>query len=405
MELDHMELEPEAPVHGHLAPGWYQSLRYFVSLHPRSEPVDEIPLPRDAPAKTKDGFYVVSQAHEAADPKVKVAKSKDDKSKDGKSKDDKADDRSHYRDHPIIQFNESFVLEREHLDPHLVVYVWARKKGMRDEEITLVGRGLASMHDFKIQRRFTTWSISDLNDGHKVAEMRMKFSVCSTPGPVRNPHLTDVKQNEVTIQWTPPANDHGSPVTAYKIAILLEKHKSEGPRWFTVCDQTKTANPVFVLENLTGHTAYMVDIRARNKAGVGDCCEFEAVTAAIAPEPPAKPWIHEARDGCLNIAWHPTANDGGAPILTYKVKMRKVIGTNGPRSTWNPFAPGGEDADATWEDLGSVGAAMQEQEEPSMYNAWIGPLESQQCEYRFQIFAQNSVGVSLGSEISDPHCT
>jgi hypothetical protein len=395
MELDHVELEPAAPVHGQLAPDWYQSLRYFVSLHPRPEHVDDIPLPRDAPAKTKEGSYVVSQAHEAADPKVKVATSKDDAK----------GDRAHYRDHPIVQFDEKFALEREQLDPNLVAFLWARKKGVRDEEITLVGRSVASMHDFKIQRRFNTWAVSDVNDGHKVAEMRLKFAVCSTPGPVRKPELSDGKQNEVTIQWTPPANDHGSPVTGYKIAILLEKHKTEGPRWFTVCDQTKTANPVFVLENLTGHTAYMVDIRARNKVGVGDACEFEAVTAPVSPEPPPKPWIHEARDGCLNIAWHPSTNDGGAPIMTYKVKMRKLLGSTGPASAWNPFGARDADANATWEDLGTIGAAMQEQAEPSMYNAWIGPLESKQCEYRFQIFAHNSVGDSQGSEVSDPHYT
>lgn len=391
VDLEDLELDPQAPVHGHVAPGWYESLRYFVSLHPHSEQdPDEIQLPRDAPRKSKEGQYLVSQVQEAKEPKTRVSKSKDE------------DDRAHYKNHPIAQFNEQMTLERDQLDLHLVAYVWAIKSSMRNESLTLIGRCLASMRDFKIQRRVTTWAVFDVEDGHRVAEMRLKFAVCTTPGPVRNPKLVEVKQKEVTIRWTPPANDHGAPVLSYKVAILLEKHPNEGPRWFTVCEATKKLDPIFVLENLTGHTAYMVDVRARNKAGVGDACEFQATTAPVQPEPPPKPQILEVRDGCLNIGWHPSTNDGGSPITAYKVQMRKVVGASGPQSNWNPFKQGD---DATWEDLGTVGAAMQEQAEPSMYNAWIGPLESKSCEYRFQVVALNRVGVSGGSEISEPHYT
>merc|ERR1719517_73638 len=130
----------------------------------------------------------------------------------------------------------------------------------------------------------------------------------------------------------------------------------------------------------------MVSVSAVNKVGPGDPCEFQITTAPVQPDPPSKPWIEEARDQCLNVAWHPPENDGGYPVTSYKVKMRKIIGA----SKWNPFGPGA--AKATWVDMGTVGAATDEQEEASMYNAWVGPLEAGACEYRFSIVATNRAG-------------
>merc|ERR1712217_669788 len=138
-----------------------------------------------------------------------------------------------------------------------------------------------------------------------------------------------------------------------------------------------------------------VDIRAINKVGIGDSCELQITTAPVEPEPPSKPWIHEARDGCLNVAWHPPDSDGGFPITAYRIRMRKILGAN----KWNPFGPG--ESKATWVDMGSVGAAMNSSAESPMYNAWVGPLESKSCEYRFQVSALNRAGESKGSELSD----
>jgi len=142
-----------------------------------------------------------------------------------------------------------------------------------------------------------------------------------------------------------------------------------------------------------------MDIKAVNKVGVGDSCEFQITTAPVEPDAPTKPWIQEARDGCLNVAWGPSPSDGGLPITAYKVKMRKILGA----SKWNPFGPG--ESKATWAEMGTVGASMSEEDEPSAYNAWVGPLEGASCEYRFQIVALSQAGMSQGSELSEAYYT
>lgn len=376
VELDELELHPDAP---DLQAGWFESLRYFISLHPRSEEPDHIPLPRDPPLQSVDGHYLVSQAQRAYKPAAQVGFSEDGPNQN-----------------LVATFEEAMSLPMEKLDHHLVAYVWAIKSGMMGAQTTtLVGRALAPLQDFQLQRKTTTWGIFDILAGHRVAEMRLRYHVCTTPAAVEDIQSADVKQSEVTVRWVPPKNDHGAQVIGYQISILLDPKPNEPPQWYRLCECTKSKTPVYVVANLKGNTAYLLDIRAVNKVGAGDAHEFQITTAPVAPDPPSKPWVEEARDGCLNVAWYSPENDGGMPITAYRIKMRKILGA----SRWNPFGPG--ETAASWVEMGSVLAAG----DASMYNAWVGPLEVGACEYRFQIQALNKLGESKASELSDPHYT
>jgi len=399
VDLEELELHPAAP---DMQVSWYHSVKYFVSLHPRSENPDSIPLPRDAPKATVPGQYLVSKILPPRTSRVKVgtkrANSEDEDSEDdGRQRPSTASKKAD-SGNPVVEFKEQLQLNMQKLDEHLVAYVWGKKSSMMDESITLVGRALAPLHDFNLQRRSITWGVFDVLESHRVAEMRARYSVATTPSAVQEPTLAEVRQTEVKIVWTPPQNDHGAPLLGYRISIMLEPRQYEEPQWFTLCECTKSSNPVYVVANLRGNKAYVVDIRAVNKVGPGDPCEFQIHTAPVDPDPPSKPWVEEARDGCVNVAWHPPLADGGSPVTAYKVRMRKILGA----TKWNPFGPG--ESKAIWVDMGSVAAATHDLEEEgtSMYNAWLGPLETTACEYRFQIVAASGVGESAGSELSDP---
>lgn len=404
VELEELELFPEAD-HEHLRPGWFESLKYFISLHPHSEHHDDIPLPRDAPRATVEGEYLVSQTQLPKHPGVQVGASM----KSGALASDKSmvgEGRRPINQHPVVTFREQMALTKEMLDTNMVAYVWGRKASITSESVTLIGRALAPLHEFEFQRRSTTWGVSDVVEGHQVAEMRLRYHVSTTPGPVQLPKLADSMRTEVTVKWEPPESDHGAPILGYKVAFLLENPRpgsNEGPSWFTLCECTKSTNPVYVVANLAGNTTYTLDIAAVNKVGPGDGCEFQVSTAPVEPDPPSKPWVDEARDGCLNIAWKPPASDGGLPILAYRIRMRKLVGGT-TFNQWHGMGPG--EKQATWVDMGSVGSRMcEEEEDPSVYNAWVGPLEATSCEYRFQIIALNKAGESKGSELSDAQYT
>lgn len=271
---------------------------------------------------------------------------------------------------------------------------------MMEETVILVGRSLAPLHEFALQRKYTKWGIFDVMKGHRVANVRLKYTVSSIPGPVLEPMLIEVQQTELRIAWTPPQNDHGAPILGYKVSIKLEQSVNHGPRWHTLCEQTKTLNPEYVIANLTGNKVYTVDVRAVNKVGVGDACEFQVATAPVNPDPPSKPWIEEERDGYFHVAWTPPSNDGGCPVQSYKLIMWKLLGA----SQWNPFGPG--ESKAVRVEMGKLEALQGEQQEPlSVYSDWVGPLEKVACQYRFQVVSISVAGISEGSELSNPRYT
>lgn len=370
IDLEELELRPESD---HMLPAWYQSVDYFISLHPNSEHHDDIALPRDPPRATVEGKYLVSKT---------VAPKKPTAQRTNK--------------HPYVPFNEQLSLMLDRLDTQLIAYVWGRKSSMRSEEVTLLGRALAPLHEYQLQRKSTKWGVFDVADQSRVAELRLKYSVCTTPAAPRDPQQAEAKQTEVTVTWEPPASDHGSPLTGYRIAILLDL--PDQPHWHTICELTNNLNPVYVVTNLTANKAYWLDVRAVNKIGAGDSCELQISTAPGQPTPPPKPWVDERRDGCFNVAWMPPKSGGGFPVTSYRIKMRKILGA----TKWNHMG----ESKPVWIDMGTIAACDKEQEgQPSMYNAWVGPLEPIHCEYRFQVFATNKTGESEGSELSDPEYT
>jgi len=306
----------------------------------------------------------------------------------------------------VAIFSEKLSLQTNHLHHHLVIYLWGRKASLTGEEILLLGWHVLPLRDYSLQRQSKVWGLFDVSSAEHVADIRMAYAVSTTPGQIQNPYNADASETEVTIKWSPPKNDHGAPVIGHNIALYMNDKVKE-PLWITLCERTKTANPIYVISNLTGNTTYLVAIRAVNKVGLGDACEFEIRTAAVNPAPPPKPWIQEARDGCLCVAWSPPATDGGSPILFYKVRMRKALGG----SKWNLF---GNTVQGSWTEMGTVTArhlgdgdevSEYEVHASTDYTAWVGPLEDKACEYAFQIIAVSSAGHSHGSPLSDLYYT
>lgn len=375
IDLEEVRLHHQSP---DLIPGWHETTTYYVSVHPFDR--DPSP-PLEAPKYTKEGEYLVSQAVGSKEPPVK---------------------NGHARHVP---FKEKLVLNTDRAIPNAQVLLWGKKGNIAHSEIILVGKTVISLFDYRLQRKLIPWNVMDLTVDMPVAEMFMRYEVKTTPAAVQLLHLTDVKQTQVTLHWSKPLNDHGSPVQGYKINILLtqEPGKTEGSMWHTLCECTKTLHTAFVVENLKGNTEYLVNVMAVNQVGAGDSYEFQIQTAPVEPSAPPKPWIQEARDGCLCIAWHSSDQDGGTPVTAYKVQMMKNKVTGNPLSKL--FGPAPEKS-AAWAEIGSVGAVMDElKDQPSVYTVWAGPLDDQSTEYRFRVYAMNNAGVSEPSALTDPHYT
>merc|ERR1740130_304272 len=153
----------------------------------------------------------------------------------------------------VSQFLDQLALQRPEIDLNLIAYVWGiRSNAFATEKAVLLGRAILPMTDWKLQRKMIPWSITDIPTGQLVGEMVLKFQVLTTPGPPLAPKVSDVGRKEVTLHWSPPANDCGSPVIGYKIDLKSpQEPKKDGsktqkearptsdPEWICLCELTE----------------------------------------------------------------------------------------------------------------------------------------------------------------------
>merc|ERR1712039_1143496 len=129
------------------------------------------------------------------------------------------------------------------------------------------------MGDANYYSRLAAWDVSDMESGEEIAEVRMIYTVCKAPGPIQLPHLSEVRQTQVTLNWSPPLEENGRRVTGYRIR-LLEPCKEQ---WITVCECTQRTH--FLVDGLTIGTSYLVNIQAINEVGIGESFELEIATS------------------------------------------------------------------------------------------------------------------------------
>ena len=108
------------------------------------------------------------------------------------------------------------------------------------------------------------------------------------PGPPGNPTVCDTTCDSVTLVWSQPAYDGGSPVTSYIVDIKpFDKNLAQSPleeNWDTA--SANVLETTYTLKKLKSDCLYNFRISAVNKAGVG---EAVVVVGAIKPEDRIEP--------------------------------------------------------------------------------------------------------------------
>ncbi len=92
---------------------------------------------------------------------------------------------------------------------------------------------------------------------------------CSTcisdlPGAPGKPDVTKVDSTYISIKWTPPKTDGGSPITGY----IIEKKETTATRWGKAIKETVTELEK-TIKNLLEGKEYEFRVAAVNKAGQG----------------------------------------------------------------------------------------------------------------------------------------
>jgi hypothetical protein len=132
--------------------------------------------------------------------------------------------------------------------------------------------------------------------------------------------LTTVAGTKVTLTWTTPQFDGGSPIQQYNVYATLDPN---GP-WTHIGSTLGPALQYVVNNAAPGKTTFF-RIAAQNQFGEGPPA---IVTAYIPPTVPGKVTVCNTtlpggwQSQIIRVTWDPPISDGGEPILFYRVDVR-----------------------------------------------------------------------------------
>ena len=128
----------------------------------------------------------------------------------------------------------------------------------------------------------------------------------------------------VTLVWSAPADDGGTPITGYENRHVAGSSVPEDTPW-----QSAGLNLERTVTGLTNGQRYAFEVRARNRVGEG-AARGALATPVGAPGAPVS-LTATAGDEVVTLVWSAPADDGGTPITGYE--NRHVAGSSVPEDT------------------------------------------------------------------------
>ena len=150
--------------------------------------------------------------------------------------------------------------------------------------------------------------------------------------------VTGVTSTTVTVSWTAPTSDGGSPITGY----MMEK--STVPITQMGVHEWNTNTPSVTTYTYTGlspNTEYAFDVATVNAIGYSPPSARVTTTtsaAATAPDIPTGLTVTGVTSTTVTVSWTAPTSDGGSPITGYMIEKGEG---SGPIQvvTWNTNAP------------------------------------------------------------------
>lgn len=193
------------------------------------------------------------------------------------------------------------------------------------------------------------------------------------PSQPRNFVVSESTSRSVTLKWTEPESNGGSPITNYIIEFKTVKGKS----WTKIVTVGGSVHE-HCIENIKEKDEIIFRISAENTVGVSLPTESQSVRLekhATVPSPPTAPLeIRMVGSNIVMTSWGTPEWDGGAPLLGYNIAIRDVTKT-------------------MWMEVGKV--------DVNTLKFNIRDL-SENHTYMIRIYARNEIGLSEPLESDEP---
>jgi len=160
----------------------------------------------------------------------------------------------------------------------------------------------------------------EISNSRGTVKVPIKITVVDKPTAPRGPlNLTDVFADHSTVNWKPPEDDGGSPITGY----VIEKMDMTRGTWVQMHDLHGDYHKNQKIQTTKGKE-YKFRVCAVNRMGKGPWLETDGTSLAKnpydAPSAPGKPTIADWDHDHVDLEWKAPLKDGGAPITSYIVE-------------------------------------------------------------------------------------
>ncbi|GFS00827.1 titin [Elysia marginata] len=146
-------------------------------------------------------------------------------------------------------------------------------------------------------------------------------------GPVR---FEDVKETSLTLDWLPPKQDGGSPLTGYLIKVSTDGSE------FKDIGTTESQITKLKVKDLKTGSKHVFQVVASNKVGQSKPLESDSVVPQRKATKPSKPKgpikVEDVNRSSCTIQWNPPEDDGGAPLKNYLIEKREATRTSWSRA-------------------------------------------------------------------------
>ncbi|KRF85408.1 twitchin isoform X27 [Drosophila virilis] len=155
------------------------------------------------------------------------------------------------------------------------------------------------------------------------------------PQPPQDVDVTDVYQTSCVVNFKPPTDDGGSPITKY---VIERQDLSKKQGWEPVAEVLPNEPRLKKIDDLVPKKQYRFRIRAVNKLGPSDPATFKNSILAKDPwDEPGKPKAVDLTDwdkDHADLKWEAPDSDGGDPITSYVIEYKEKFS--------NDWVPGRE---------------------------------------------------------------
>lgn len=143
------------------------------------------------------------------------------------------------------------------------------------------------------------------------------------PGSPQILEVANIARDAMTVCWSAPEVDGGSPIIGY----IIEKKDRSGIKW-TRCNRQKVTDVCFRVQGLIEDHEYEFRVSAENITGTGEpslpTSYYKACDPKYKPGPPTNAHVIDTTKNSISVTWGKPVNDGGSAIQGYIVEICKA---------------------------------------------------------------------------------